>query len=649
MMAIRRLWIVILMSAVHASVGFVLPNVRRYARKSGFQSPFRPISAPWCVILDLKYAPHRSTPLHVVSCNTSETSQTNAFSGHEQDFNKTNYEDIVVDVLTEQECEQISALVKERANARFRGEYELGDSLRDQIGNLTFVTGYYGNESIAYMVELRDVPRSEGGGCAWTLVPRTKEESYVPPSGDSVLHLAHAALGLASSSTHLDPKKALQSLISVAEERLALTGALELSGRKAADAAFWFALAGVGAEGRPLLDGLTRIATEELKRFGHRSSCRPKDVWHILERIAAAGVSDMSELHSVAVDCLQHKEAPLHELEESKFGLHSTRPLMTLWRFSTRQRKQRAFLQSAAQHWGKQQLYQDGRDDTKSPKDDESATRTVEQELTVEYDWSNMFEDPTLPLVVDIGCGMGVSLLGLASLGQERENDSHDCLGGVSCLDVNWGECNFLGADLSQLAIGYAKGVAGRWNLETKRLAFSVDSAEHALDQICDSYPGPIQLVMIQFPTPFRLQQKNTECRGNSQLPSNAISGFMVTEGLLQMASRALQVKQGVQNEGTLLLQSNCEDVCVHMRNTAMEKASFDYISLPHTNKDIPHPSSKSRLPQRTMEWIAAGGERAQGSGWSPSPLLPRKGATETEISCLQSGTPIHRCLLKPR
>eukprot|EP00978_Attheya_sp_CCMP212_P044344 scaffold307327_cov39-Attheya_sp.AAC.1 len=134
----------------------------------------------------------------------------------------------------------------------------------------------------------------------------------------------------------------------------------------------------------------------------------------------------MSELHSVAVNCLQHKGAPLHELEELKFGLHSTRPLMTLWRFSTRQRKQRAFLQSAAQHWGKQQLSQDGIDDTKSSKQhDESATLTVEQELTVEYDWSNMFEDPTLPLVVDIGCGMGVSLLGLASLGQDYENDSH--------------------------------------------------------------------------------------------------------------------------------------------------------------------------------------------------------------------------------
>ena len=144
--------------------------------------------------------------------------RTNTFSTHEQDFNKTNYEDIAVDVLTEIECEQISALVKERANARFRGEYELGDSLRDQIGKFTFVGGN-GNQCIEYMVELRDVPRSEGGGCAWTLIPRTKEESYVPPPGDSVLHLAHAALGLASSNTHSDPKQALQSLISVAEVR----------------------------------------------------------------------------------------------------------------------------------------------------------------------------------------------------------------------------------------------------------------------------------------------------------------------------------------------------------------------------------------------------------------------------------------------
>ncbi len=49
-----------------------------------------------------------------------------------------------------------------------------------------------------------------------------------------------------------------------------------------------------------------------------------------------------------------------------------------------------------------------------------------------------MFEDPSRPLVVDVGCGMGVSLLGLASL----PHDDDDGQSSVSNSDikVGWNE-----------------------------------------------------------------------------------------------------------------------------------------------------------------------------------------------------------------
>ena len=115
----------------------------------------------------------------------------------------------------------------------------------------------------------------------------------------------------------------------------------------------------------------------------------------------------------------------------------------------------------------------------------------------------------------------------------------------------------------------------------------------------------------------------------------------MVTENLLSTIRSTLHP-----SKGKLLLQSNCEDVAVWMRNLASKKAGFSII-----NDDSPAVDSTSstpqRLPQRTAEWIEMGGERAEGEGWYQREVLHRKGATETEVSCAINGTPVHRCILK--
>lgn len=90
----------------------------------------------------------------------------------------------------------------------------------------------------------------------------------------------------------------------------------------------------------------------------------------------------------------------IQSLRGSSFGLHSDRSLLGLWRFSTRQKKQRAFFTNAARHF-------DGkfRDDTTAQKP--SSSLDVNSEKSTKYDWSAMFKDPSRPLVVDVGCGMG--------------------------------------------------------------------------------------------------------------------------------------------------------------------------------------------------------------------------------------------------
>jgi hypothetical protein len=121
----------------------------------------------------------------------------------------------------------------------------------------------------------------------------------------------------------------------------------------------------------------------------------------------------------------------------------------------------------------------------------------------------------------------------------------------------------------------------------------------------------------------------------------------MVTENLLQSVHTAIS-----NTNGRLLLQSNCEDVSVWMRNLACDKVGFsfedqsllDVESVPFTSNHV-----APRVPQRTAEWITMGGERANGPGWFENPLLHRAGATETEVACALNGTPVHRCLLRPK
>jgi hypothetical protein len=94
---------------------------------------------------------------------------------------------------------------------------------------------------------------------------------------------------------------------------------------------------------------------------------------------------------------------------------------------------------------------------------------------------------------------------------------------------------------------------------------------------------------------------------------------------------------------GHLLLQSNCEDVAVTMRNVATNvgMTCIDAVR-PVTSLD-----DGGRLPQRTQEWIRLGGERAIGPEWSSVSLLPARCTTETEVACELENTPIHRCLME--
>lgn len=610
-----------------------------------------------------------------------------------------------IQFLSTEEHDHINQLVHKRSEARWKGDYKEADEIREAIEKTRVIIPWsrilqsmkdsdsfralntqQQDVDLEYEVIVTDFPRSQGGESEWELMPIGNPWIDNAQKEDNVLHLAHAALGMAVSASERGAnadEEILKGLINRAEDRLqtleqrkslsmffpgAAAAAGELHGRKAADAILWFALAGVvSGEHKNLYNDLVDIATEELLRFGMNSSCRAKDVLHIVERVAMAGiVSESSKrLYSVAADCLEAKMKSacsqeksedeiltdeeggsidygniIQSLRDSSFGLHSDRSLLGLWRFSTRQRKQRAFFQNAARHF----------DGTFREGNTTTAQLEAKSVISDQYDWSAMFKDPSRPLVVDIGCGMGVSLLGLAS---SHNSDGHSPTAD-SEIQIDWNECNFIGVDLSRLTIRYAQGVCERWRLGGGNLNFVVDSAEECLKRISETYPGNVAMVMLQFPTPYRFQNATDDedadgCDSgdgstpsvarkgfNSQLPEGAASDdFMVTEKLL---SRIYEVLS--KYNGQLLVQSNCEDVAVHMRNVATNTGGFQSVAFSDPVVSL------GAVTQRAQNWVAMGGERAIGKCWSADPLLPSGGRTETEVACSLDSKPVHRCLL---
>jgi SAM-dependent methyltransferase len=403
--------------------------------------------------------------------------------------------------------------------------------------------------------------------------------------------------------------------VDLCENRLFTTLGTDIRGRTAADTAFTLALAGVTRESLYLT--LTKIARLEFERVGKRPSRRSKDILQAVERLAAAGLkgAEVEEVYRVAADCLAAKTEKKHlDVVEtlatpSNFDLLSPRPLLWLWRFSARQTKAR----------------------NETSTEEEVDHRTTSISKPDPTNWLHKYRDTSRPLIVDIGCGLGVSLLGLATLQSAgRAREASELLG-----DVAIGDCNFLGGDLSGLTIRFGQGIATRWNLQD-RLQYTYASAEDLLDQIDSLYPGPVALILIQFPTPYRLVEK---AGGNTQLPTDLNSGFMASERVMRQTAKLLKKSGG----GHLLLQSNCEDVAVTMRNVATSGGM--------TCIDAVHPVASlddgGRLPQRTQEWIRLGGERAIGPEWSSVSPLPARCTTETEVACELQNTPIHRCLME--
>ena len=440
-----------------------------------------------------------------------------------------------------------------------------------------------------------------------------------------------------------DPSQEIDSIASKAVDRINLLKGADLRGRVSADAAFSFALAGVTSN--QLFDMLLIVALKELRRFGRRSQCKPKQICHMVEKLAAAGcLADsqtrgfvQDELLQLACQILREKgHGDLALQYDKSFGFYANMPLLWLWRFSAKQSKitPPSYLQTASK---------------KLP------------------DWDRLFKDPTRPLVIDLGCGMGVALLGLATMtsSDATVSDTHP-----NGIHIEWPSCNFLGVELHTSLTRFASGLSLRWEVSHKLQLVSIP-AETLIEYVKDTYPGCVQMVMISNPTPYRLQDQPTKkseeeysdtlCGDNHSTLKN---NFMVTTRLLEGISSVLEKKGGYhedsmsERERYLLLQSNSEDVAIFMKSLAEETmACFSCMPMPSpilANQDIVGKLTwrTKRMLQRNHPYDETDDDgshqqpRAVGQEWNKEEILPARAKSETEVSCLLNDTPIHRCVL---
>jgi SAM-dependent methyltransferase len=467
-------------------------------------------------------------------------------------------------------------------------------------------------------------PNDGGYALCWSAgrasdkVPDGWESVDAASKEPSVIALASEALDLvldASERIESVDSEELERIVAAIRTRLQLTLGTDVRGRASSDAAFTLSLAGVVDDS--LYDTLLHVSVLEMRRLGRRPSKTAKDYLHIVEKVAASGATRhrnkrLRELYVLAAQGLSSKGVSPHPVthvlsdENDTFDLLSPRPMLWLWRYSSRLAKPQVYV------------------------GDLNGPACV---LPCSY-WDGVFSNSSLPLVVDVGCGLGTSLLGLASTSGCQHNLP-------SCLsDLDLSKCNFVGGDLNTASLQYGSGIAKRWNL-TRTLSFAALSADSLLDRILNGYDGRVALIMIQFPTPYRLDVERF-ADGNSQLPVGIDEGFMVSNSVMSKVAALLR-----KSNGYLMIQTNCEDVALALRDRALEHRLSVVPAETPTTLASQTLQPCTRLPERTIEWIRSGGDRAIGPDWWGAPLMPPRCASETEVACLLQGTPIHRCLMK--
>jgi tRNA (guanine-N7-)-methyltransferase len=224
------------------------------------------------------------------------------------------------------------------------------------------------------------------------------------------------------------------------------------------------------------------------------------------------------------------------------------------------------------------------------------------QEPTKPLNWYDVYEDPTKPLMLDIGSGYGRFLLGLTQVETEK---------------------NGLGLEIRDPIIKRANEWSKHLGLH-KRVHFVRSNATVSIATMLETYPGPIELVSIQFPDPH-FKKKHRKRR-------------IVQESLVRDIVRIIAP------QGRILLQSDVLNVAVDMRDK-FERACEGKLALSHLHDaSVFYEEEEENVQEEKEEeeemWTGVWKE----GGWLKHNPLP----VPTERECLvqEQGGSVYRIML---
>ena len=200
--------------------------------------------------------------------------------------------------------------------------------------------------------------------------------------------------------------------------------------------------------------------------------------------------------------------------------------------------------------------------------------------------------------MLDLGCGMGGSAIGLA-------------------LST---DANVLAVDTSRACIRAARGFAKRLGSSCRSV---VSDAADAL-RWAATYEGPVY-VLVQFPTPFAL---GGEATVRERRP------FLLSRDVAELVATA------VGTEGAAYVSSQVEDVALASAD-ALESAG---LCLEPAEEPV-----TTEAPKRLRDERVGSERRAVGGPWRATSPLPADAAPESEKRCELLGQPVHRFVASRR
>ncbi|KAG1355464.1 putative tRNA (Guanine-N(7)-)-methyltransferase [Cocos nucifera] len=141
-------------------------------------------------------------------------------------------------------------------------------------------------------------------------------------------------------------------------------------------------------------------------------------------------------------------------------------------------------------------------------------------------EWKAVFQDSTLPLMVDIGCGSGRFLIWLAKNSPEPRN--------------------YLGLEIRQKLV--QRSDFWVYELGLRNIYFMFANASVSFEQLVSSYPGPLTLVSILCPDPH-FKKRHHKRRVLQKPLVDSISKNLCTEGQVFLQSDVLEVALDMRNQ----------------------------------------------------------------------------------------------------